>query len=133
MTINELLETTEMHHPTAFADAFLEFLIDREEAAPADIRDQIKGCTNFSLKEMGVLIELVYARRADCGPILMQLVGKLAEFYDARNYLGMRGRGGAINSVLRACAEVDGAAMPSAENTPEPKPEYVPEPEPEEE
>ncbi len=119
MTIKELLATTNLHHPTAFGEAFLEFLVDREEGAPSDVRDQLRKCTTFNLNEMGELIELVYARREECGPILLQLIGKLAEFYDMRNYLGMRDRGSLINSVVQSTAGVPGSSMPDESEIPD--------------
>lgn len=126
MTVDELLKTDELHHPTAFADAFFDYLIDREEATPANIRDQLKKCREFSIVEYWELIEMVYAHHEDCGPILKEMVGKMAEFYDARNYIGMRERGGPINSVLRASAGLPGAKMPSENNIPEIAEKYRP-------
>lgn len=126
MNLKELLATEELHHPTAFTEAFLEYLVDREEAAPAEVRDQIKKCTQFDLNAMGELIEVVYAHRDECGPILLEVVGKLAEFYDARNYLGQRNRGGTINSVLRATAKLPGSKMPKNDLIPAVLPKYLP-------
>jgi len=128
-TIKDILAGDQGYHAIEFADAFFELVLDREEPIPEALRDQVRICSRYKLTEMKKLVEMVYAavvsESADCGPILLKLCARLAEWFDVHANLGMAGRGIPIQTVLLRAAGENVPALPEG-TEPEPMAEFMP-------
>lgn len=110
-----------------------EFLMDRAEPVPDDVRDMLRQRVQPGESPVVSCVEaaeLIYARRDELGPGLLEIGAQLAAMCALYNFHGLAndGRGAAIAATIRTMESVASEAPPAALEAPTPKAAYVPSP-----
>lgn len=135
MTIDELEEGKKMPSFRALRETITEFLMDREEAMPKEVREQAKLCMSGTIpgvQPWDDLVELVYSVRDDCGPIMKKIAAAVAWCFEEHNFSGKADRMGGLRPVFRRDAGIKapkGSKWPAKSTDPDVDPKYAPEPE----
>jgi hypothetical protein len=105
MTIKEMLEGAAIPTLRGLKDCLAEFLIDRVEACPAEIRDQAQKCLTAQLCDWDDLIHIVYANIDECGPIIKALAANVAVCFATFGFQGgltkSKDEAGALSLILK--------------------------------
>lgn len=88
MNIDNLLGTSAIPTLMDMRDCAEEFLIDREESCPKEVRGQLRLCLGGQLVEWDNLTHLVFAKKDDCGPILKQICSGVMAAFAAHGFSG---------------------------------------------
>ncbi len=133
-----MIATIIISNPTEGLLAIQNWLLDRHEETPEDVRDKLRLLLDPTQQRSPVeaacnAAELIYARREECPPELLEIGAQLASMAnDFKLFgLGIDGRGYAISYTIRAMANVvTNPPLATAFEAPEPAAEFAPAAEP---
>jgi hypothetical protein len=119
--------------PVEGRDALQDYLTDREEALPDDVRERLFEATKERSPVVGcrTLAELVYARRSELPPILCDLAAGVAVMMATHgfNEMDRNSRGPLMAGALRRDAQKlpEGIEPQHEDRDPAPATEFLPE------
>ena len=108
-------------------NGILDFLEDRPEAVPAEIRDKIRDASReVPVEACSTVARLVYARRDDCPPTLQELAAALAVAMATEQFHGFHvdNKGNRMAAALRR----EAGTLPSGVEPQDPAQDPAPDP-----
>ena len=115
-----------METPIDSVKAILDFLIDRTAAIPDDVRGRLRELVQPGLSPVVAIVEaseLIYARRDELPPELLDIGAQMATVAATHNFHGManENRGYAMAAAIRRMPAVADKPPPAKLEEPEPR------------